>query len=356
MKRRVAIIALVAAVLGVLLFQINRDDRHASAESALTIYSTTDSAAFAPVVADFRKLYPEIAVRYEELEAAPLYRRFLEEARSGRPGADLLLSSAMDLQAKLVNDGYAAAHLSDDARGLPDWARWRDEAFGFTFEPAVMVFSRTAMRGRPLPQSRAELLAALRADPAFWQNRIGTYEISTSSVGYLLASQDIRQSHEFRSLIEAFGKAGVRTGDKTATLLDRLERGELAMGYNLLGSYASQRVDAGASLTIVYPKDYTLAVSRTAILPRNAPHPRSGHLFLDYLLSLRGQSVLASRSGLSAIRGEIQDAHSRMGLSARHVGVLRPIALGPGLLVYLDQRKQQHLLESWRSGVDQHIP
>lgn len=318
---------------------------------SLTIYSTTDTTVFQPVIAGFQRMRPDVAVRYVDIEGAPLYERFLREAAQGKPQADLLLSSSMDLQAKLVNDGYAAPHTSEHAKSLPHWARWRDEAFGFTFEPAVMVFNRRAMRGRVLPGSRGELLAMLKASPERWRGRIGTYDIATSSVGYLLASQDARQSSEFGALMEAFGDSGVRVEERTGTLLDLIEAGELVAGYNLLGSYARARVAAGAQIEIVYPHDYTLAVSRTAVLPKNAPHPVAAHAFLEYLLSPNGQEILSTKSHLSSIRQRSDGNVELPGLNDATIGQMRPIALGPGLLVYLDKLKRARMLEMWRTAV-----
>jgi iron(III) transport system substrate-binding protein len=322
-----------------------------SERTVLTIYSTTDTAVFRPVIDEFRRLHPNVDVRYVEIEAGPLYERFLAEAKAGVPQADLLLSSAMDLQVKLVNDGFAAPHDSADGRALPSWAKWRREAFGVTFEPAVMVFNSHLMEGRTVPRSRPQLIAALTQDPRFWRGRIGTYDASTSSVGYLLMTQDALQTSEFSNLMQAFGDADLKLSDHTSALLDQIERGELVMGYNLLGSYAEARVAQGAPLVIVYPEDDTLAVTRTAIIPKNAPHPRAAHAFLEYLLSLPGQRVLTDRSRLSAVRKEIEGPFTRMGITESTVGPLRPIALGPGLLVYLDGQKQRRFLASWRTMI-----
>lgn len=319
----------------------------------LTLYSTTDTTAFEPVIRDFQSLHPGIAIRYELLDTAPLYERFLRETRDGNPQADLLMSSAMDLQVKLVNDGYAMPHVSENSRALPGWARWRDEAFGFTFEPAVIVYNRRMLRGADVPRSRNQLIHLIKNNPEWMRGRVGTYDISHSSVGYLLASQDTRQSSEFGALLEVLGDANVRIEENTATLLDMLEKGELIVGYNLLGSYAQARVGIGSPLAIVQPEDYTLVMSRTAVIPRNAPHPEFAHLFLEYLLSLRGQRVLATRTNFAAVRPEaqlVQPGGSAM--SDEKIGSLRPIALGPGLLVYLDRQKRQRLLSSWRSMIN----
>lgn len=325
--------------------------KRASEDQGLTIYSTTDTKVFQSVIDDFRARYPHIRVRYVELEAAPLHRRFLREAARGRPVADLLLSSATDLQLKLANDGFAAPHRSSNALALPSWARWRDEAFGFTFEPAVMVFNKRLVAGRSVPRSRPEFVRALAEDPSFWRGRIGTYDIVESSVGYLIASQDARHSSDFASLWTHARQLDVKTYATTSELLRKIETGELVMGYNLLGSYARARAMADAPITVVYPEDFTLAVTRTAVLPRNAPNPHAAHVFLEYLLSLRGQQVLTNRSPLSAVRQEITGRYSRLGIAESTIGPLRPIALSPGLLVYLDQQKRERLLETWRGNM-----
>ena len=317
----------------------------------LIIYSTTDTDVFAPVISDFEALYPHVRIRFVELEAAQLNTRFLAEERSGRVGADIVFSAAMDMQVKLVNDGRAARHMSPNVDALPRWAQWRREAFGLTFEPVVMLYNPRLLGGRRVPQSRAELAEALAADPAFWQRRIGTYDIATSSVGYLLATQDARQSSEFGALAKIMGSRSVRVYAKTSDLIAAIEAGKIVLGYNVLGSYAKRRIAAGDRLKIVYPQDYTLAIIRTAFIPKRAPHPRAAHTFLEYLLSLRGQQVLSRNSFLSPAREGPGGPDGRLAITGTAVGPLRPIPLGPGLMTYLDRQKKQRFLANWRAMI-----
>ncbi|MNI44612.1 hypothetical protein D3C73_989930 [compost metagenome] len=134
--------------------------------------------------------------------------------------------------------------------------------------------------------------------------------------------------------------------ERTGVLLDQVASGQLSLVYNVLGSYAQARIDAGAPLAIVEPEDYTLVVLRTAVIPRTAAHPQEARRFLDYLLSPRGQQVLAREARLMPIvrgdaRGDDAPGRSR-----------RPIQLGPGLLVYLDALKRRQFLDAWRSSVE----
>lgn len=322
----------------------------------ITIYSTTDTPVFAPVIDDFQRLNPQVRVNYVELEALPLYERYLRESAAAAHRADILLSASMDLQVKLVNDGYAARHRSANAKQLPAWARWRDEVFGLTFEPVVIAYNPDLLGDRERPRTRFDLVRALRADPAFWRGRVGTYDVAASNVGYLLATQDARLSSEFGPLTEAIGSVDPRTYKNTASLLTDIEAGRVALGYNVLGSYARRRIDAGARLAIVYPEDYTLAVVRAAIIPKDAPNPGAAHAFLEYLLSLRGQRILSTRSHLAAAREEIGGPYGRLGLAGAAVGPLRPIPIGPGLLVYLDAQKKERFIENWRGMMETSRP
>lgn len=124
----------------------------------VTVYSTTDTAIFDPVIADFRKLHPDINLNYVELDAQPLFDRFRQETGSRKPSADIVLSSAMDLQVKLVNDGLAQKHHSENSDALPPWVKWRNEIFGLTFEPVVMVANPMLFADRSIPRARFDLV------------------------------------------------------------------------------------------------------------------------------------------------------------------------------------------------------
>src|SRR6266700_87754 len=68
----------------------------------------------------------------------------------------------------------------------------------------------------------------------------------------------------------------------------------------MIGSYAIERAKEATSIGIVFPADYITLMSRIAFIPVTAPHPESAKLFLDYLLSERGQKFLLARSVLCA--------------------------------------------------------
>jgi iron(III) transport system substrate-binding protein len=328
------------------------DERGNGADAArVVIYSTMDIEAAEPLLAGFRGTHPHVAITYHDLNSIELYDRFLSEVESGQGSADLLFSSAMDLQMKLVNDGYARAYESPEAAVLPPWAVWRNEAFGVTFEPAVMVYNRDLVPAADVPKTRFDLAALLREKPKAYFGRVATYDPERSGLGFLFATQDAEQSNAIWTLLRGFGVSGVKLYSTTGAILERIVSGRFAIAYNLLGSYARARAKDHPNLGIVLPTDYTLVMSRIALIPKRAPHPRAAEMFLDFLLSEMGQRIIADKAQLYSIHPNVTGEATAAGLRKSVGDRLRPIRVGPGLLVYLDQAKRQKFFRQWQRAL-----
>jgi ABC-type Fe3+ transport system substrate-binding protein len=316
----------------------------AGPSSTLTIHGTANLSAMAPVIRDFQAENPQIDVRYRLYETTPLYR---EAVAALEASPDLLVSSAMDLQLKLANDGYAQPHASAVVKRVADWAVWRDEVFGFTLEPAVIVYNGDALASDEAPRSHQDLTRLLERSPEKFQGRVATYDIGVSGVGYLFATTESILSANFWRLTRAFGVVKARLFCCTEDMLTSVARGESLIAYNALGSYALQ--SRAPSLRIVLPEDYVVVVARTMVIPRRAAHPEFAKRFIDYVLSERGQTAVAQAFGLSIIGNarEQMKAH----YMAATPGVTHPPALGLNLLGYLDQIKRDQFLRTWRQMV-----
>jgi iron(III) transport system substrate-binding protein len=319
----------------------------------VVLYSATDRQWVEPLIEDFEDLYPEIEVIYHELSANDLHRRFLDEYES-RNQADVLWSSAMDLQFKLVNDGYAAPHESSETDALPAWAVWKGEAFGTTFEPIVIAYNKQLVQAADAPRTHAELIRFVKERPAGPSNVSGprrlvaTYDPRNSGLGYLLHTQDMEANPmAFWDFIRSSARADMFLEPTTAEILAHIAKGEALVGYNVLGSYALVGAMENPNLGVVLPGDYTLILSRIAFINRRAPHPKEAGIWMDYLLSRRGQSVL-NETGLFSVRDDVSTSSRSASELRRQLGdAFRPIVISTGLLTYLDQMKRELFLESW---------
>jgi iron(III) transport system substrate-binding protein len=317
-------------------------------EGKVVVYSATDRSVAEPLLRDFAELYPGIVVEYHDLITGPMFDLYVDEVARGAVAVDVLWSPAMDLQMKLANDGLALAYESPEAEKLPSWAVWRNEAYATTLEP--FVFVHAAGRAGEIPQSHAELVKLLESHPERIRGRVATYDPEKSAIGYLLLTQDSRIDPGFPDAIRAYGRSALELDGTTSAMINGVRSGELLLAFNVNGSYALAAQRSAPDLQIVYPSDYVLAASRIAIIARQAPHPNAAKTFLDYLLSSRGQEVLANRCSLFSIRTDVA-GETTAGALARSLGArLKPIHVGPSLLVFLDSSKRKDFLRRWRAA------
>lgn len=323
----------------------------AAREGRLVIYSSTDLSAAAPLVAEFEAMYPAISVEYDEMNTSDVYGRFVAETNAGGGSADVTWSSSMDLQIKLANDRFAEAYHSPEARNLPTWAVWRDEAYGTTFEPVVFVYNKRLLAHNEIPQTHSDLLHLLETRPDKFAGNITTYDIEKSGVGFLFLSEDSLAMPAFWTLLKAIGASGVELEANTAPMIERIASGKDLIGYNLLGSYAMARARRDPALGIVLPKDYTLVLSRVMLIAKKARHPNAAKLWVDFILSRRGQTIIAERSRLFSIRTDVSGEYTAAALMRTLGASARPITVGSGLLVHQDKAKHEEIMRRWRQAI-----
>ena len=305
------------------------------------MHSTTDIAIATPLIEDFQALYPRIEVQYLDMNSNDLHNGYLSDLLGSPTTADVLWSSAMDSQFRLASAGQAHHYASPELAALPSWAVWTDIAFGTTFEPIAIIYNKRLVAENDVPRTHAEL-ARLLGDKRF-AGKVVTYDIDRSGLGFLLATQDERASGDFWNMVKALGAAGARLVPTTDAMLKRVTRGDDLIGYNALGSYAQIEAKREPTLGYAYLTDYTLVVTRVMLLGHKAANPNAARLWVDYLLSRRGQSVLSNRAGLLGVRPDVE--------GVAPLASARPIALAPEqIATHSDSAKRAAFLKRWQQA------
>jgi len=307
--------------------------------SVLRVISTADLDVFDPILLAFQAENPGVSIDYIVTETADLMQALYTDGAS----FDLAISSAMDLQTKLANDGFARTYTSPVTEALPDWARWRNQIFAFTQEPAVVVVSDAFFAGEQPPQSRDELIALLRESPERFRGRIGTYDVRRSGFGYMMATQDSRNSEAYWRLMEVMGWLDAQLYCCSGEMIRDVASGRLALAYNVLGSYAQSQLATTDGFRIVELDDYVNVMLRTVLIPQTAQNISDAQSMVDFLTNLAARPDLVAASELPAIAPETFQANT----------ALRPIRFGPGLLVFLDQLKREAFLRNWEDSLVQ---
>ena len=335
------LLCLLSSIKSATAFEIEYEEHFGAsdASSIVRILSSTDSDRFKPVINGFIARNPNLGVYYVTASTAEIY---IAVAIEKQP-FDLVISSAMDLQMKLANDGFTQAVDTAETNAVPGWARWRTEVFGFALEPVVMLISKKDFANLPLPRTRHEMLALIRNNSSIFKDRIGTYNPETSGAGYLFSTQDARQSDTFWRLAEVMGRLNAKLYCCTSKMIEAVDKGDLALAYNLLGSYANAILPANSNAQIIAFEDYTHILLRTAFVPITSQNPAGGIRFLNFLISSDGQLILDTEAKLPSLNNSVIDK-----LANR-----KPIRLDSGLLVFLDRLKKAHFLREWNAALIQ---
>ncbi|MEP5152615.1 extracellular solute-binding protein [Planktotalea sp.] len=303
-------------------------------QPALRILSSTDTSFFAPIIKDFIKAAPNFSVEYFVTGTADLDRKF----RASPDQFDVVISSAMDLQLKLANDGFAA-RLSTIEH--PETAQWHDSLFAFTSEPAAIVINKRLLGDLPVPNSRQDLIELLRAYPERFHGKVGTYDVRQSGLGYLFATQDARASETYWRLMEVMGRIDARLYCCSGQMIDDLRAGDLAIAYNVLGSYAQARTKTSQDLLIILPSEFPTTMMRTVLASQSAKEPLGAELFIRHLLEL--QTIADPQNFPLPPMTPTQTSEGQA-----------TISLDPALMTYLDQMKRDAFIREWENAVVQH--
>jgi iron(III) transport system substrate-binding protein len=323
----------------------------AKKEGKVVIYSALDTKAAQPLVKDFSALYPDVKVEYNDMNSTEIYNRFIAESASGQGSADVMWSSAMDLQVKLVDEGHAMAYASPEAAKLPKWAVYKNQAYGTTYEPAVFIYNKRLVTGDEIPQDHAAFAKLINTKVDKFKGKVTTYDIEKSGVGFMFVVQDTKFFPGMKDLVRGFGATSYKVYSSTGNMLEKVSSGEHLLGYNVLGSYALVRAKKDPGLGVVLPKDYTLVLSRVMFIGKQAKNPNAAKLWADYVLSQRGQKLIGSDVELFSVRDDVDAEYTAAKLNKELGDRVKPIPVAHEITAYLDSKQRLEFLANWKAGI-----
>jgi iron(III) transport system substrate-binding protein len=320
----------------------------AKQEGTLSIYTATDQSQAKELLEAFKAMYPGIAVEYNDLGNTGAFNRAVSEAAAKQVGADLIWTSAMDLQLALVEKGLTDSYKSPELPHLPAWAIYKDSAYGTTIEPAAIIYNKALFTGQ-LPRTRAELTRML-VERKDLDGKVGSFDPEKSGAGFLYFSFDSRNSKDFWSLARAFGTAHGKVYGSSGAMKEKVLSGEHVLAFEVIGSYALDWAKKNPGLGVAFTTDYTPALSRVAVIAKGAKHPNAARLFLDFLLSEKGQKILATRD-IPSVRSDI-DGLNLSSLNKMVGGNLKPIPVDKSLVEANEPKRRVEFLQEWKKALN----
>jgi len=266
----------------------------AGAQQKLYVYTSMKESLIGELRAAFVKRHPGIAMDYQSAGAGKLMAKIAAERESGKVLADVLWTSEVpdfyQLKEQGVLERYTPAELPAVRNPLPGY----DGSF-------------TAVRLGTL--GIAYNTRVVKEPPATWQDvqkpafkgAFGIANPALSGTAYMSVSL----------LAKAFGweyfeglrKNGARMGKGSGQVVDDTASGDLLA--SLAVDYITlDKIDKGATLALVYPKEMLVIPSPVAIF-KGGPNVEAAKKFVDFLLSREGQTIIANE-GTLPVRTDVE--------------------------------------------------
>lgn len=271
-------------VTKVLDFTTSADVAKAEEEGALLFYTHDGEAGAAAVMDAFTKDFPKIKASYVRAQTGALYSKILAERSAGRFDVDVIqfsdVGTAIDFDKRGAFETYISPQAAFyEAEFLSDPAG-HYFCSGMTF--AGIAYNTDKVKAEDAPKAWKDLL-----DPR-WANVTSTKQ-STSGMQFV-------EWYELRKLYgddywKAFAKQKPHGFDSRAQLFDRLAKGDDKIC--ALAEWAAYVLyhDRKAPIAFVAPEDGLPATALATGVVNKPPHPEAARLYIDWLMSLRGQAV-----------------------------------------------------------------
>lgn len=286
--RRTAIAAMaLAATASPALAQFGPPELIAAAkkEGRLVYYTANFAEVEQEVIKAFNKRFPEIKVEMVRAPGGQLITRIKTEAAAGKLTADVINHSDRGLMLEL-NDmfqDYAppnAADYRDDAKVSPKL--WPGVTLGWC------IAYNSALIKTP-PKTWMDLL-----NPEYSKKTMGQVVAPSGGTTWTRAMFE-RQvlGADYHAKQAALGIAFFPSG---APMADSMVRGEIILG-PLLYNIAFTKAKEGAPIEVVFPPEGIPIVPYADGIPKTAANPNAAKLFMNWRLSVEGQSFMIKELG-----------------------------------------------------------
>ena len=321
----------------------------AKKEGRVAIYTSTDEAQGLPLADAFKAEYG-VTVDYNGIGTTDVYNRVISEAAAGQVGADIAWTSSMDLQMALAQKGLLETYCSPQADALPSASIYRDVVYGTSIEPVAMIYNKGLLKPEWAPKTRADLIRILQENKAAMKGKVASFDPEKSGIGFLLAITDVRNTSTFWDLAKAFGGVDGKVYGSSGAMREKVASGEHWLAFNVIGSYAIQWAKDSPNIGYAFASDYTSAFQRVASVTKNAPHPAAARLFLDFMLSEKGQGILASR-GVPPLRTGYKGALDAEALGKITGPNVKMISVDEKLTENLTPRVRGEFFQNWKKAM-----
>lgn len=266
----------------------------AKKEGELGWWTTIAQDQSQKIVEEFMKVYPFIKASYWRSGSVGIHNKVLIEARAGRPSWDVVSQTTPEFIHELKQKGVIAPYHSPERRHFSDDLKDKDGYWTGTYAlPTGLGFNTQQLKREEVPKNYQELLHSK------WKGK--KISVDDESYEFLVG---LMQAWGRGATVEYFKKLAAQEpmigrGNSQRTQLLAAGEFPLAIAYTHTIEYAKAQ---GNSVDWVNLEPVVIKFDGI-MLGSKAAHPNAAKLFIDFMLSQRGQTLLQSFSRVTLREG-----------------------------------------------------
>ncbi len=247
----------------------------------LMVYTSMNIDDLELVLAEFKTAYPFVEAEYYRASGEDVIAKALTEAQAGQHFADVFETNAFEVY-RLQLEGLLAPFDAPERAAYPDNARDPDHFWTVDrVNLAVIAYNTDLVAEADVPKSYEDLL-----DPK-WKGKIA---VEASDIELLADMAGAWGEEKAMAFWEGIAAQEPRLVDGHTELAEFLAAGEFAISPTVYGHRVLKLKDKGAPIEWV-KTDPVFAFTQLLALAKDGPHPATGKLFVNWLLSEAGQKA-----------------------------------------------------------------
>ncbi|HEX2931011.1 MAG TPA: extracellular solute-binding protein [Candidatus Binatia bacterium] len=255
----------------------------AKKEGKLVLYTGMDTDEASLYTKEFSKKYPFIKPEIFRSSGEKVQARFLVEHRAGVHSADVFQTSIIQVY-QLKNSGLLAKYVSEEAAVYADGFKDPQGHWTAFYQiPYVIGYNTRLVAAKDAPASYDDLL-----NPK-WKGLIG---LETEEYQWFYHLLQIMGRDKGLDYMKKFAGQNLQMRKGHTLLAQLVAAGEIAIATVVYSNRVERMKASGAPVEWVRFKGPTITAINAIAIPEKAPHPNAARLFVDFVLSKEGQSLL----------------------------------------------------------------
>jgi len=271
----------------------------AKKEKQFTVYTAHYNTEEASRLCEaFDKKYPGVKCNFVRTTAQVAYQRFQQDLKANAPVASVFSSTDVSHYPPLKKSGLLLQYKPHNLDKMVDSLKSYNDADNYYTVTAaalmVISYNNSLVSEKDAPKNWPDLL-----DPK-WKDKVSIGHPAFSGyVGtWVVLMRKLYGWDYFKKLEKNKPQIG-RSVNDTVTMLNSKERWVAA------GPEATTLLsrDKGNPLAVIYPTDGSLLMVSPSSVPKNAPAPNAGKLYIEFLLDREAAEIQVKSHSLSVIKG-----------------------------------------------------